>query len=73
MRVSQPNVKAKVSPNVDRWAQEINGIGIATLIADSLLERGATNASQLAGLAIMIDAYRDWTCWLGTSASILTG
>jgi hypothetical protein len=58
MRVSQPNVKAKVSPNVDRWAQEINGIGIATLIGDTLSGRGATNASQLDSLAMTIDAYR---------------
>jgi dienelactone hydrolase len=47
-----------VAPNVDRWAQEINSIGIATFILDSFSGRGITSASQLDSLAMMIDAYR---------------
>ena len=45
-----------------RWAQELNGIGVATLILDTFSGRGivstVTDQSQLHSLAMMIDAYR---------------
>jgi len=47
-----------ISPSADRWAQEINGIGVATFILDSRSGRGITNASQPDALAMMVDAYR---------------
>ncbi len=49
-----------VSP--DRWAQELNSIGIASFILDSFTGRGIVNTqndqSQLHSLAMMVDAYR---------------
>jgi dienelactone hydrolase len=43
-----------------RWAEELNGIGIAVLLLDSFAGRGITNTSDdhLASLSMMIDAYR---------------
>jgi dienelactone hydrolase len=51
-----------VGTNVDRWAQELNGIGVATFILDSFTGRGITNTAtdqeQLAHVAMIVDAYR---------------
>jgi dienelactone hydrolase len=50
-----------INPATDRWAQEFNNMGIATLMVDSFSGRGFytfDDQSQLAGLAMMIDAYR---------------
>lgn len=47
---------------VDRWSQELNSIGVATLIVDSFTGRGITSVSddqgQLGTLAMIVDAYR---------------
>jgi dienelactone hydrolase len=51
-----------VNAKVDRWSQELNGIGVATFIFDSFTARGivntTTNQAQLGGLAMLNDAYR---------------
>ena len=51
-----------VNAKVDRWSQELNGIGVATFILDSFSARGivetATNQAQLEGLTMINDAYR---------------
>ncbi|HEX7967615.1 MAG TPA: dienelactone hydrolase family protein [Stellaceae bacterium] len=48
--------------SADRWAQELNGIGVAVFILDSFTGRGITSTindqSQLNSLAMMVDAYR---------------
>jgi dienelactone hydrolase len=46
-----------VNQATDRWAQEFNNMGIATLMVDSFTGRG-NDQSQLSGLAMTIDAYR---------------
>ena len=51
-----------VSGSMDRWAQELNSIGVAAFILDSFSGRGivstGTDQSQLDTLAMMVDAYR---------------
>jgi len=51
-----------VGANVDRWAQELNGIGVAAFLMDSFTGRGIvqtiTDQSQLGHLAMIVDAYR---------------
>jgi len=51
-----------VGANVDRWAQELNGIGVAAFLMDSFTGRGitetVTNQSQLGHLAMIFDVYR---------------
>jgi dienelactone hydrolase len=51
-----------VGANVDRWAQELTGIGVAAFVLDTFTGRGITNTvsdqSQLNSLAMMVDAYR---------------
>ena len=51
-----------VNPSHARWAQELNGIGVATLILDTFSGRGIVSTvndqSQLHSLAMMVDAYR---------------
>jgi dienelactone hydrolase len=51
-----------VGANVDRWSQELNGIGLATFILDSFTGRGiantTTNQAQLGRFAMINDAYR---------------
>ena len=51
-----------VSASLDRWAQEINSIGVSTFILDSFSGRGiistVNDQSQLDSLAMMVDAYR---------------
>ncbi|MGC2529549.1 MAG: dienelactone hydrolase family protein [Candidatus Acidiferrum sp.] len=51
-----------VGANVDRWARELNGIGIAAFLLDSFTGRGitqtVTDQSQLGHLAMIFDAYR---------------
>lgn len=51
-----------IGPALDRWAQETNSVGIATFFLDSFSGRGIVNTvtdqSQLASLAMMVDAYR---------------
>jgi dienelactone hydrolase len=48
--------------NVDRWARELNEIGVAAFIVDSFTGRGVvqtvTDQSQLPTLSMIIDAYR---------------
>jgi len=51
-----------VGGNVDRWSQELNGIGVATFVTDSFTARGiqSTSADQtlLGRLNMVLDAYR---------------
>ncbi len=51
-----------VGANVDRWSQELNGIGVATFILDGFTAREIvntiTNQGQLGQLAMINDAYR---------------
>jgi dienelactone hydrolase len=51
-----------IEPGVDRWAQELNGIGVAAFLVDSFTGRGivetTTDQSRLGGLAMIVDAYR---------------
>jgi len=51
-----------VGANVDRWAQELNGIGVSAFIVDSFTGRGIVNTaadqSQLSSLGMMVDAFR---------------
>jgi dienelactone hydrolase len=51
-----------VGANVDLWAQELNGIGVAAFLLDSFTGRGIvqtiTDQSQLGFLAMIVDAYR---------------
>jgi dienelactone hydrolase len=50
-----------VGGNVDRWAQELNRMGVAVFVLDSFTGRGIaqtiTDQSQLGGLAMIGDAY----------------
>lgn len=51
-----------VNVSHDRWAQDINSIGVATFIVDTFSGRGIVNTitdqAQLHSLAMMVDAYR---------------
>ena len=51
-----------VGGNVDRWSQELNGIGLATFAIDSFTARGlqSTSANQalLGRLNMILDSYR---------------
>jgi dienelactone hydrolase len=51
-----------VGASTDRWAQEINSLGVAAFILDSFSGRGISNTvndqSQLDSLAMLVDAYR---------------
>jgi dienelactone hydrolase len=51
-----------VGGNVDRWSQELNGLGVATFVIDSFTARGiqSTSANQalLGRLNMILDAYR---------------
>jgi dienelactone hydrolase len=51
-----------LSASPDRWAQELNSIGVATFILDTFSGRGIVSTindqSQLDSLGMMIDAYR---------------
>lgn len=51
-----------VGANVDRWAQELNSIGVAALILDCFTGRGITQTitdqSQLSSFSMMMDAYK---------------
>ena len=51
-----------VNVSHDRWAQDINSIGVATFILDTFSGRGIVNTitdqAQLHSLAMMVDAYR---------------
>jgi dienelactone hydrolase len=51
-----------IGGNVDRWSQELNGIGIATFIVDSFTGRGLQTVSadqaRLGRLNMIIDAFR---------------
>jgi dienelactone hydrolase len=50
-----------INPATDRWAQEFNNMGIATLMVDSFSGRGfytPADQSKLDPLGMMIDAYR---------------
>jgi dienelactone hydrolase len=51
-----------IGPSTDRWAWEINGIGVAAFILDSFTGRGITSTvadqTQLNSLAMTVDAYR---------------
>ena len=53
---------AGLGANVDRWARELNGIGVAAFLLDSFTGRGitqtVTDQSRLGGLAMIVDAYR---------------
>lgn len=53
---------AGVAEYTQRWAQEINRIGVATFLLDCFSGRGiassAADQSQLDALAMMVDAYR---------------
>ena len=51
-----------VNANVERWAQELNGIGVAAFILDSFTGRRLTSTAadqdQLPHVAMIVDAYR---------------
>ena len=51
-----------LSLSVERWAQELNGIGVAAFLLDSFSGRGITSTvndqSKLHGLLLMVDAYK---------------
>jgi dienelactone hydrolase len=51
-----------IGANVDGWARELNGIGVAAFLLDSFTGRGitqtVTDQSQLGHLAMIFDAYR---------------
>jgi dienelactone hydrolase len=51
-----------IGANLDSWARELNGMGIATLILDSFTSRNIRNTlndqSQLGRLAMLVDSYR---------------
>jgi len=51
-----------VNASHERWAQELNSIGVATLILDTFSGRGIVSTvndqSQLHSLTMMVDAYR---------------
>jgi dienelactone hydrolase len=51
-----------IGGNVDRWSQELNGVGLATFVTDSFSARGiqSTSADQtlLGRLNMVLDAYR---------------
>jgi len=51
-----------VGGNVDRWSQELNRIGLATLVIDSFTARGiqstSANQAQLGRLNMVLDSYR---------------
>ncbi len=51
-----------INAGVDRWAQDLNGLGVATFIVDSFAGRGITglppDPSNEAFLWLIVDAYR---------------
>jgi dienelactone hydrolase len=51
-----------IGANVDRWAQELNGIGVAAFLLDCFTGRGIsqtiTDQSKLGHLAMIVDVYR---------------
>lgn len=51
-----------INPAADRWAQDLNGIGVAAFILDSFSGRGITSTvndqTQLDSIAMTVDAYR---------------
>lgn len=51
-----------IGPNVQAWASELNGMGIATFMVDSLTGRAianlVTDQDALSRLAMVVDAYR---------------
>jgi len=51
-----------VGTNIDRWAQEFNGIGVAAFILDSFTGRGiaetVTDQDRVGHLAMIADSYR---------------
>jgi dienelactone hydrolase len=53
---------AGIGANVDRWADELNELGVGALLVDSFTGRGIaqtiTDQSQLGSLAMILDAYR---------------
>lgn len=53
---------AGIGANVDRWAQELNGIGVAAFVLDCFTGRGivqtVTDQAQLGHLAMVVDAFR---------------
>jgi dienelactone hydrolase len=53
---------AGLGANVNRWADELNGIGVGAFLVDSFTGRGivqtVTDQSQLGSLAMIVDAYR---------------
>lgn len=53
---------AGIGAQVDRWAHELNGIGVAAFLLDSFTGRGIvetiTDQTRLGHLAMIVDAYR---------------
>ncbi len=47
-----------ITQRLEKWAEIINGLGIASFVLDSYAGRGITDTSKLDILAPMIDAYR---------------
>jgi len=51
-----------VRANVDRWAREINDLGVAAMVVDSFTGRGITGTAadqaQLDSVVMVVDAYR---------------
>ena len=57
-----PHGSGGVNAPIERWAEELNSIGVAAFILDSFTARGisstANDQSQLDSLAMMVDTYR---------------
>ena len=53
---------AGIGANVDHWARELNGIGLAAFVLDCFTGRGipetVTDQSRLGSLSMIVDAYR---------------
>jgi dienelactone hydrolase len=53
---------AGIGANVDRWAKELNGLGVGAFLLDCFTGRGITQTitdqSLLGGLTMIVDAYR---------------
>jgi dienelactone hydrolase len=47
-----------ITSSLEKWAETINGIGVASFVLDSYTGRGMAETSKLDILAPMIDAYR---------------
>jgi dienelactone hydrolase len=47
-----------IGPNVDNWAQELVGMGVAAFVIDSFTGRGIPNGAAMMAVTATVDAYR---------------